>query len=268
MKMKTWDYTTDVLVVGSGGGGMTAALTAKDFGNDTLVIEKDKSLPWFVLVDRSLPGNIIVNSEGKRFTNEAVPYIDFVKAQKASHREKRTVPAYMIADQRYHLKYPMGPKMLSHPTKKYVTSGVLHKSDTLEGLAKQCGIDSDGLTAEVKKFNQYAATGKDLDFNKGDSPIDTFYGDAAVKPNPCLAPISRPPFYAMKIYPGDIGTKGGLLTDVNARVIREDGSPIEGLYATGNCAASVMGNTYPGAGGTIGPSMTFGFIAAHHVTGR
>ena len=234
---------------------------------EKLALKQGKSLAWFLLVDRSLPGTIIVNSKGRRFTNEAAPYIDFVNAQMASHGEKcSAVPAYMIADQRYHLKYPMGPIMLAHPTKKFVKSGFLYKSDTLEDMAKKCGIDSDGLIDEVKKFNQYAATGKDLDFNKGESPIDTYYADAAVKPNPCLAPINKPPFYAMRIYPGDIGTKGGLNTDVNASVLREDGSPIKGLYATGNCAASVMGNTYPGAGGTIGPSMTFGFIAAHHAT--
>jgi len=239
---------------------------AKNSWWQDIALKQGKSLPWFVLVDRSLPGTIIVNSQGRRFVNEAVPYIDFVHAQMVCHGEKHNaVPAFMIADQCYHLKYPMGPVMLAHPTKKFVKNGFLYKSDTLKGLADQCGIDPDGLIDEVKKYNQYAAAGKDLDFNKGESPIDTFYGDTAVRPNPCLAPIRKPPFYAISIYPGDIGTKGGLLTDVNARVLKIDREPIEGLYATGNCTASVMGNTYPGAGGTIGPSMTFGFIAAHHL---
>jgi len=238
---------------------------AKNSWWEKLALEQGRSLAWFVLVDRSLPGNIIVNSQGRRFTNEAAPYTDFVVAQRASHGERcRAIPAYMIADQRYHFKYPMGPVMLAHPTKKFIKTGFLHKSHTLEELAKQCSINPDGLIDEIKKYNQYIAAGKDLDFNKGESPIDTFYGDGAIKPNPCLAPIDKPPFYAMRIYPGDIGTKGGLMTDANARVLKREGSPFVGLYATGNCAASVMGNTYPGAGATIGPSMTFGFIAANH----
>jgi 3-oxosteroid 1-dehydrogenase len=121
------------------------------------------------------------------------------------------------------------------------------------------------LLKTVERFNGFAKTGTDLDFQRGDSAYDRYYGDPTVKPNPCLAPIDQPPFYSVKMYPGDIGTKGGLVTDEKARVLKEDGTIIPGLYAVGNTSASVMGNTYPGPGGTIGPAMTFGFIAAKDI---
>jgi 3-oxosteroid 1-dehydrogenase len=133
-------------------------------------------------------------------------------------------------------------------------------ADTLEGLAEKCGIDPQGLVAEVARFNQYAITGKDLDFKKGDTSIDRFYADPSVRPNPCLGPLDKPPYYAIELWPGDLGTKGGLVTDDHARVLRQD--------ATGNCSAAVMGNSYAGAGATIGPSMVFGYIAALHAVGQ
>ncbi len=120
----------------------------------------------------------------------------------------------------------------------------------------------------MKKFNGYAVAGKDLDFKKGDTTIDRFYSDPSVRPNPCLGPLDKPPYYAIELWPGDLGTKGGLVTDDHARVLRQDGSPIEGLYATGNCSAAVMGNSYAGAGATIGPSMVFGYVAALHAVGQ
>jgi 3-oxosteroid 1-dehydrogenase len=226
------------------------------------------SLPWFILVDRSLPGTIMVNSKGRRFTNEAAPYLDVANAQFANHtRECSAIPAYLIADQRYHRRYPMGPVMPGLSTQKYVKSGFLKASNSLRGLAEQCGIDAAGLEAEVERYNRHAVAGRDLDFHKGETPIDRFYGEPAIEPNPCLAPLCKPPYYAIESFPGDLGTKGGLCTDSHARVLREDGSPIEGLYATGNCSASVMGETYAGAGATIGPSMTFGYLAARHASG-
>jgi 3-oxosteroid 1-dehydrogenase len=154
------------------------------------------------------------------------------------------------------------------PTGRYVKSGVLKTSNSLRGLAEQCGIDPEGLEAEVERYNRNVVAGRDPDFHKGEMPIDRFYSDPAVKPNPCLAPLCKPPYFAMASFPGDLGTKGGLRTDAKARVLREDGSPIQGLYATGNCSASVMGDTYAGAGATIGPSMTFGYLAARHASGH
>jgi 3-oxosteroid 1-dehydrogenase len=226
-------------------------------------------MPNMSIVDRSLPGCIIVNKKGKRFTNEAAPYIDVVKNQYANHfKEGGAIPAYFIMDKRFRSKYPAGPMMPMSTPKRFISNGYLKVADTLEGLAGKCGIDPQGLVDEVKKFNQYAATGKDLDFKKGDTSIDRFYADPSVRPNPCLGSLNKPPYYAIELWPGDLGTKGGLVTDDHARVLRQDGSPIEGLYATGNNSAAVMGNSYAGAGATIGPSMVFGYIAALHAVGR
>jgi 3-oxosteroid 1-dehydrogenase len=141
----------------------------------------------------------------------------------------------------------------------------LRKSDTLEGLARQLGVDADGLLDSVRKNNEYARAGKDPEFHRGESLFDQYYGDAKVTPNSCLAPLEKPPYYGIEAYPGDLGTKGGLRADATARVLTESGEAIPGLFAIGNTAASIMGPTYPGAGGTIGPAMTFGYIVARHL---
>ncbi len=230
--------------------------------------EQGRDFPWFLLPDRSLPGSIIVDASGSRFTNEAAPYLDVGHAQLERHQQgAKAIPAFQITDHRFHMRYPLGPIMFGMPTKKFVQSGFLKKADSLEELARQCGIDPQGLVSELERYNASALKGKDPNFQRGATAIDRYYGDSLVQPNPCVAPIEKPPFYAIKVVPGDLGTKGGLRTDAHARVLREDDSPIPGLYATGNCSASVMGASYPGAGGTIGPSMTFGYRAARHVTG-
>ena len=144
---------------------------------------------------------------------------------------------------------------------------VYFRADSLEALAQQIEIDTAGLRATVERMNEFATTGYDKDFAKGSNPFDRYYGDVNVKPNPCLAPLAKAPFYAIRIDAGDIGTKGGLLTDEFARVLRDDDQPIPGLYAIGNTSAAVMGPSYPGAGSTLGPAMTFGYIAAHHLAG-
>jgi 3-oxosteroid 1-dehydrogenase len=139
-----------------------------------------------------------------------------------------------------------------------------HKDSTLEGLANKIGIDPDGLAETVETFNEYARTGKDLAFQRGETMQDCYYSVKATGPNKSLAPLDTPPFYAVKVYPGDLGTKGGFRTDTHARVLTKDDRAIPGLFAAGNCSASVMGRTYPGAGATIGPAMTFGLLAAEH----
>lgn len=219
--------------------------------------------PMVAIFERNLPGSIMVNVEGRRFTNEAGPYTDVVKAQYASHQGgHNAVPAYLIMDSRFRGRYPTGPLMPRITPRKFIDRGYIKVAGTLPDLARKCGINPDALAAEVARFNSNAAAGKDPDFGRGDSPIDRIYGDPSVKPNPCLRPLDQPPFYAVAMWPGDIGTKGGLRTDAAARVLRPDGTPIDRLYATGNCAASVMGHMYPGAGATIGASMVFGYIAA------
>ncbi len=241
---------------------------AKDSWWEKIAKEPGSKMAWFNIADRCMPRGIIVNSKGRRFANEAEPYLDFIHNLLRCHREDaNAIPSWMIVDQKFYRNYPLGPVLPNFPIKKYIQNGFLKTYDTLEGLAAKCDMDPEGLKDEIKKYNQYAKDGVDKDFHKGETAIDRYYADPRVKPNPCMGPIEKPPFYAMKVFPGDVGTKGGLLTDAKARVLREDGSVIEGLYATGNCAASVMGDTYPGAGGTIAPAMTFGYIAALHAAG-
>lgn len=220
----------------------------------------------FHVGERSYPGSIMVNGAGRRFTNEAASYVDVGHAMYDLHSDEAPhIPATFIMDQRYRNKYIFGTMFPGQPIpESYFESGYLKKADTLAELAEKCGIEPQNLAATVARFNQFARSGADEDFGRGDSAYDRYYGDPTVKPNPCLAPIEQPPFYAVQMVPGDLGTKGGLVIDENARVLRGDGTPIKGLYATGNTSASVMGNTYPGPGSTIGPTMTFGYVAAKH----
>ena len=222
------------------------------------------SVPFFHVGERAYPGGIIVNSQGMRFMNESAPYVDAVKDMYRHNQDDSiTIPAHFIMDQRFRNKYIFGTllPMQSIP-REYLESSYFTKADTLADLADKIGINASGLLETVEKFNQFAEQGIDRDFQRGHSAYDRYYGDPSVEPNPCLAPIKKPPYYSVKIYPGDIGTKGGLVTDEKARVVKEDGNIIPGLYAVGNTSASVMGNSYPGPGGTIGPAMTFGYIAA------
>jgi len=143
----------------------------------------------------------------------------------------------------------------------------MKRADSLDELAKLCGIDADGLKTTVERFNGFARTGKDLDFHRGDRAYDKVFADPTVKPNPSLGAIEKPPFYAVEVFPGDVGTYGGLVTDEYARVLNDAGQVIPGLYATGNSTASVTGKTYPGAGASIAASFIFGWVAARHASG-
>jgi 3-oxosteroid 1-dehydrogenase len=227
-----------------------------------------------ILVERSLPGSVIVNRRGERFVNEAAPYIDIVYAMYGKNTpESPSVPAYLVFDGAFRKKYPCGPVLQSSQQPdwmlpKALKQGYLVKDGTLSGLADKMGIDPGGIEETAKKMAEYARTGKDPDFHKGDSVYDRYYGDPTVTPNPCLAPLDTPPFYGLVVHAGDLGTKGGLKTDARARVTTGAGEPIPGLYAIGNCSASVMGHTYPGAGSTIGPAATFGYVAALDATGE
>lgn len=224
--------------------------------------------PWFCLAERNLPGSIIVNQAGRRYGNEAAPYVDAVHAMYDS--AERTgidhFPSWMIIDQRYRNRYlfaGLGPRQ-PFPG-RWLKEGVIVKAGSLEALAEKIGVPADALAETVTTFNDYARTGKDLDFGRGDSAYDRYYGDPRVKPNPSLGVIDQGPFYAVKVVPGDLGTKGGIVTDAKARALRPDGSVIAGLYATGNVSSAVMGHTYAGAGATIGPAVTFGWIAANDI---
>jgi 3-oxosteroid 1-dehydrogenase len=225
-----------------------------------------KSGPVPLLFERSLPYSMIVDSSGQRFMNESQSYVDCGHQQYQRNKVVPAIPAYLILDSR-HRKYYMMLAMNMMPCitpKSAYKEGFITKANSLPELARSMGIDETGLVATAKRFSQFAKNGKDEDFGRGDSAYDRFYSDPRVKPNPSLGPIEKPPFYALKVWPGDLGTMGGLLTDEHARVLRKDGSVIRGLYAAGNNTASVMGRTYPGPGATIGPAMVFGMIGGRH----
>lgn len=226
-----------------------------------------------IFVERSLPGCVIVDAAGKRFANENLAYSELVQTMyaRAEQGHAPAVPAWIVFDARFRKQYPCGPILPGSVMPDHrlppALKEVLHKADTLDALAARIGVDAAGLKASVEAMNRYAANGVDEEFGKGDNVFDTYYGDINIKPNPCLAPLAQGPFYAIRLVPGDIGTKGGMVTDIHARVLGQDGEAIPGLYAIGNCSAAVMGTTYPGAGSTIGPAMVFGMLAADHLAG-
>ncbi|MEQ6900706.1 3-oxosteroid 1-dehydrogenase [Nocardioides sp. YIM 152588] len=219
---------------------------------------------WFCLAERNLPGSIIVNSAGRRFMNEALPYVEAThEIYKGQATGVDHVPAHMVFDQTYRNRYLFAGVAGRQPFPgRWYKEGVVTRADSLAALAEKLGLPADALAQTVERFNGFARSGVDEDFGRGESAYDKYYSDPTVKPNCSLAPIEKGPFYAVKIVPGDLGTKGGLVTDERARVLREDGSVIDGLYAAGNVSSAVMGNTYPGPGGTIGPAIVFGYLAA------
>ena len=265
--------TGAALLAGVEAGAATALMDWAWWAPTIAVPGEDK--PRGIFAERAFPGAIVVNGQGRRFVNEAAPYLEFVDAMHRDnpHSGGRSVPAWVIFDAHFRFNYAMGPLMPAQvmPDSRLRPEwlGKLYwKADSLDALAAQIGVDGAGLQATVARVNEYARTGVDADFQRGGNVFDRYYGDCNIKPNPCLAPLRKGPFYAMRLDAGDIGTKGGLLTNEHAQVVREDGTPIPGLYAIGNCSASVMGTSYPGAGGTLGPAMTFGYVAARHLAGE
>ncbi|MFB6843911.1 3-oxosteroid 1-dehydrogenase [Streptomyces sp. NPDC056373] len=221
--------------------------------------------PYFCLAERTLPGGLLVNGAGRRFVNEAAPYSDVVHTM---YDEQGAIPSWLITDQNYRNRYLFKDVLPALPfPDAWYDSGAAHKEWTLDALAASIGVPAAALRTSVNRFNAQALQGEDPDFHRGDSAYDHYYTDPSVVPNPCLAPLWLPPYHAFRIVPGDLGTKGGLRTDARARVLREDGSVIPGLYAAGNASAAVMGHSYAGAGSTIGPAMTFGYIAARDAAG-
>ena len=223
--------------------------------------------PWFCLAERNLPGSIIVNQAGRRFMNEALPYVEAVhEIYKGEATGVGHVPAWMIIDQRYRNRYLFAGLSPRQPFPgRWYKEGVIKKAETVEALAEQIDVPAEELQATLDRFNAFARSGTDDDFHRGESAYDKYYSDPRVKPNPSLHTIDKAPFYAVKIVPGDLGTKGGLVTDEQARVLRADGSVIPGLYAAGNVSSAVMGRTYAGPGATIGPALVFGYLAVEDI---
>ena len=221
-------------------------------------------LPALHIGERSKPGSIIVDRAGQRYFNEAVSYMEAGRQMYAHDDDGRAIPRWLIIDRRHRSRYlfSMQPPLVT--PNEWIASGYMKKSNTLEGLARACGIEADGLVKTVERFNGFANSGTDPEFQRGEGAHEQYQGDVTNKPNACLAPLDKPPFYAVEIYPGDVGTSGGLLCDEFSRVLDADHRPIPGLYATGNCTASVMGRTYPGAGASIGATFVFAYIAMQH----
>jgi 3-oxosteroid 1-dehydrogenase len=228
-----------------------------------------QALPFMHHLDLSLPYSIMVDQLGERFCDEAGAYMEIGQRMYQRHRETgKAVPAWVIMDSRQREYYPWGTAQPGQVPKEWLETGYMIKAESLDELIEKTGIDGAGLRRTIARFNGFCATGVDVDYGRGSRSFDKAHGDPTVKPNPNLGPIEEAPFYAVRMYPGDVGTAGGLVSDEHARVLREDGSPIPGLYATGNCTASVVGRCYPGAGASIGASFVFGFIAAHHSAGK
>lgn len=218
-----------------------------------------RQLSRALITERGLPGSIIVNRAGRRFADEAQNYNDlsrYMHRQDASTYEHPNLPAWLIFDTAFRERYALTTIMPGQPVPDWVASGA-----TLGELGEQIGVDAAGLEATVQRFNGFARSGRDEDFRRGESVYDRYYGDASVVPNPNLAPIAKAPFHAIRVLPGTIGTKGGLVTDAAARVLSVRGAPIPGLFASGNVASFWLGGGYPGAGASLGPAMTFAYLA-------
>jgi len=231
----------------------------------------------FMLNERMMPSQFVVNGDGKRFINEAAPYMDFAHAMiEGQHSGVEHIPCWLVTDIRSFHRYVVAghlpiPKVPFAPVptgrkvpKAWLDSGVVKEANSLEELAAKIEVPAANLRATAERFNALARSGHDDDFNRGDSAYDNYYGDPTL-PNPNLYPLGKPPYYAFQIILGDLGTSGGLRTDEFARVLRDDDSVVKGLYAVGNTSAAVMGRSYAGAGATIGPAMTFGYVAAKHL---
>lgn len=233
-------------------------------------VRKDGTLGTFPhFVDRSKPGVIAITRSGRRFCNEADSYHDFGQSMvKRCKEEGGEVCAFFVADHRTLRKYGLGfVKPYPVPYKQHITSGYLFKGNTLRELAQEIGADPAQFEKTVEAFNGPARRGEDPEFHKGSTSYNRSLGDPEHKPNPCVAPIEKGPFYAVKLVMGDLGTFAGLRTNEYAQVLDAARQPIPGLYAAGNDAASIMGGNYPGGGITLGPAVTFGYIAARHMAG-
>ena len=219
-------------------------------------------MPHFI--DRAKPGVIAVAADGHRFSNEAFSYHDFVQdlVKACKQRNLGEVMCWLICDQHHLREYGLGAvAKFPLPIGRHLRSGYLKRADTLAQLAQTIGVPEQALAQEVATFNRDVPSGVDSQFAKGSTAYNRYQGDSLVQPNPCMAPIAQGPFYAIRVVVGEIGTFAGLLTDAACRVLTQDRQVVSGLYAVGNDAASVMGGNYPGAGITLGPAITFGYVA-------
>ncbi len=216
--------------------------------------------------DRAKPGLMAVNGAAERFVNESTSYHEFVNAMYRSHEMVPTLPAFLICDAPFIERWGMGLALPGGRSREHlVRAGYLYKADTLEALAAQLGLDGSSLQLTASRFNQWADKGQDDDFGKGSTAYNRYLGDPDHQPNPCLGKVQSGPFYAVKVYAGDIGTAVGIRCNEHAQALNAQDQPIVGLYAAGNDMHSVMGGEYPAPGITLGPALTFGWLAARHL---
>lgn len=218
------------------------------------------------VTDRGKPGMLAVGRDGRRFTNESDSYHEFVQTMFRANAEHDTLPCHLICDARSLWQYGLGAiKPMAMRTTPYRKSGYLITAPSLRALAELIGADPDNLADTVTRYNADAESGVDGLFGRGGNAYHRYVGDAENRPNPCMRPVEKPPFHAVKLEPGDLGTAGGLGTGVNGEVVNAAGAPIAGLYACGNDMNSVMAGCYPGPGITLGPALVFGYLAAKHI---
>lgn len=216
--------------------------------------------------DRAKPGLIAVDASGKRFVNESASYHEFVKAMYGANPASPAIPAYLICDHGFIEKWGLGLALPGgRPRRHLIDAGYLIRGDSLEDLARRLNLDAVVLSETVKRYNDMAQNGEDLDFGKGSTAYNRYLGAPGHLPNPCLGPVVRPPFYAVRVVAGDIGTACGVSTNEHAQALTADGKVIPGLYVVGNDMQSVMGGAYPAPGITLGPGLTFGWIAGRHL---
>jgi succinate dehydrogenase/fumarate reductase flavoprotein subunit len=221
--------------------------------------------PAVMLAERSLPGSLIVNQDGERFINESTDYMSFGQRMLNLERAGNRVESmWIVFDQQYRNGYVFAAELFPRMAipKSWYDAGIAHRAATLADLGAQMGVPGDRFTQTMRRFNEGAHAGIDGDFHRGESAYDRYYGDPTITPNPNLRPLENGPFYAVRMVLSDLGTCGGLRADDRARVLREDGTSIDGLYAIGNTAANAFGATYPGAGATIAQGLVYGYIAA------
>lgn len=260
--------TGDGLRLGEAAGGTVDTTLASPgaWCPVSLVPHRDGTAGRFPhIIERGKPGIIGVLANGRRFCNEALGYHDYVTALHAATPPGGEVASWLVCTHAFQRRYGLGISRPSPlPVGPWVRAGYVKRGRTITDLARACGIDAAGLVRTVAQFNDHARRGEDPEFGRGTTLYSRYQGDARVQPNPCVAPLDRGPFYAVKVVPGSFGTFAGLRTDAQARVLDAEGAPIPGLYAAGTDMASVFGGFYPAGGINLGPAMTFGFIAGEH----
>lgn len=244
--------------------GAVMAQMGEMVGNQ-MTIPPNIEEPSGVQMQLAKPHAFLVDQSGVRYMNEGGSYMEFCQLMLEREKVVPAIPSWMIVDSQFLRKYMFANTMPgARKPQAWFDQGYMRKGDTIEALARACGIDPLKLKATTERFNAFARKGRDEDFQRGEREYDRFLGDHTYSPSAALGPVQVAPFYAVPVVPGDVGTFGGVVTDVHARVLRVDGSVIPGLYATGTTTAAVMGRTYPGAGCSIGPSFTWGYVAARH----